>query len=138
MPTRGREWSAATAVGLVLARRTAPKVETSGAAVCCPLVERLVVTVYGTRESTGARRRGRPHSRAPSTTPDQINNYRYARTYTATTVAARTYTYRVYSDGDNCSGSEGVARDRAPWLRRALRSSLWRGGTLTLTFNSFY
>jgi hypothetical protein len=33
-----------------------------------------VVTVYGTRESTGARRRGRPHSRAPSTTPDQTNN----------------------------------------------------------------
>jgi len=75
MPARGREWSAATAVGLVLARRTAPKVETSGAAVCCPLVERLVVTVYGTRESTGARRRGPPHSRAPSTTPDQTNNF---------------------------------------------------------------
>ena len=42
--------------------------------MCCPLVERLVVTVYGTRESTGARRRGRPHSRAPSSTPDQTNN----------------------------------------------------------------
>jgi len=45
---------------------------------------RPVVTVYSTRASTGARRRGRPHSRAPSTTPDQTNKRTLSSDWSAT------------------------------------------------------